>query len=36
LRARARGAGALTVHFADPAHFESILTRLALSAALEE
>lgn len=36
LRTRARGAGALTLHFSDPAHFEALLTRLTLSAALEE
>lgn len=36
LKTRARGAGALTLHFADPAHFEALLARLSLSAALEE
>lgn len=36
LRQRARGAGALTVHFSDPSHFEGLLTRLNLGGALDE
>ena len=35
LRQRARGAGVLSLHFADAEHFEALLGRLELASALE-
>lgn len=35
LRQRARGAGVLSLHFADAEHFEALLSRLALTSVLE-
>ena len=36
LRQRARGAGVMSIHFADPAHFEALLARLELGGALDD